>query len=276
MLRRSVSDTLRTAVTLQRRDVRSALLSPGMYVTLALALATAHFVLSGYGNLTTRNSVLVLDDPLYLPIYLAAMLFSVYLGLTAAVSIARERDQGTFEVLFFAPVSFRAYVLGRFLAPVTTYTILGLVYGLALLLQALAFNLRAAQSAWLALALTLPLVGAVVAFGLFLSATCGRVRPAILLFVAFVAAFLGIQVLADAYGGGGDVSILGTVLRSVLDTLTLGTQVLSPYAYLARGMEAAAVGDISAYAVTVLGSLVYTGVLLTATVWVLRRRGVAV
>ena len=69
-----------------------------------VACLAASLVLQNTLGYVSRNAVLSTRQPLFLPIAFMVAVVSLYLGLSAALGVARERDRGTLSVLLFGPV----------------------------------------------------------------------------------------------------------------------------------------------------------------------------
>src|SRR5262249_10763966 len=99
---------------LTRREAGGLLGHLPLYLATAAGLAVCAFLLQD------QLDALQTDGPPALTAHLAGGLWAgpvavtLYLGLSGAVSVARERERGTLEVLFYAPLTEGYLVLSRF------------------------------------------------------------------------------------------------------------------------------------------------------------------
>ncbi len=272
----SVKPRLHAARVVAGREALALLRSPAAYVALSVALLGAGWLLDGNLERARASGFLVDDRPFQPPLLAAILATSVFLAITAVVSVARERERGTLEVLFYGPIDEPAYVLGKFLGQVVAYLAALPVLAASLLLLSLLTGFAFSQAAILGLVVSVVPVAETVAFGLLFSALAGRLRTAILLFVATIALFLGIAV---AYS----VVVLVPVespsspilpLRNTLAALNTLVAWLSPFASLERALDAAALGAWLTMAQTLAAAVTYTAAALGAATLGLRRRGV--
>ena len=124
------------AFLIQRREWRSMIFGWGMYITLSLSLLAAMLILRNHLNFVGENGLLVVAGAFTLPLFAVIFLSSLFLAISSVVTIAREREQGTMEALFYAPIDSFAYVFGKYLAQVATYLVMVIIYAVCFLLYA--------------------------------------------------------------------------------------------------------------------------------------------
>jgi ABC-type transport system involved in multi-copper enzyme maturation permease subunit len=267
------------ALTVQRRDLRAAVHGFGLYVTLSAAIAVAATVLRNYVRSVQDGGLYVLSNPFAIPLFGAVVLSSVYLALASATTIARERDRGTLEVLFYGPMDVAAYLLGKYLAQMGAYVLMVVVYLAALWLYALATNFVFDPNLFWAAILSVATASSVVAISILLSTLNRSVRGALVALLAIVLASLGVQLGYDyvsslsrglARGQANPLLFLQTVLGWLDGALNW----LSPFAHLERGIDALLRGSASEYLLMLGLSLLYTAVAFGLAVRALRRGGV--
>ena len=100
----ALSPRMNAIYAIVSRELRSNFYSLGLYAAITVAFTAA--VLSVTSNLSSiaQNGLMSLNSPLSDPLRYAVILGAAYLALCSAMSITRERDQGTLEVLFTAPL----------------------------------------------------------------------------------------------------------------------------------------------------------------------------
>lgn len=264
---------------IQRRDLQAMVYGLGIYFTLFLSLLVSSLLIKNNLGLASKRGVLVMTRPLYLPFFLTAVLSSLYLAVSSATSISRERDQGTLEVLFYGPLDYISFILGKYMSQMVIYLLIISINILCLALYALLFNMAfSGELVWAAL-LSLFTTSSVVAFGMLLSTFTGRVRTSLFLFLGVVLVFLAIQGGYQIVSGFSIETRPGRVnpllfIREALAFLNRLTLWLSPFSYLSRGMDALTVGNLGAYLGLLLLSALSTALLLFACIVALERKGV--
>src|SRR5438034_6195918 len=102
------------------------LYGPGMYLVVAFGMLATVPVVSSYLDAVERSRILVLADAFTLPFFVAATIAMLFLALASVATVAREKEQGTLETLFYGPVDVASYVLAKHLAQVVAYLPIGL------------------------------------------------------------------------------------------------------------------------------------------------------
>ena len=100
----------RTVRALVKRDLTTSIKSWGPYLTLTITFLTSSLILKNYLGGIGNNNILVASDPLNFPLYISLVVISFYLAILSAITISRERDRGTLEVLFYGPVNNTSYI----------------------------------------------------------------------------------------------------------------------------------------------------------------------
>lgn len=267
------------ALTVQRRDLRATLYGFGLYVTMAAAIAVAATILRNYVKSVLDSGLYVLSNPFAIPLFGAVVLSSVYLAIVSTTTIARERDQGTLEVLFYGPVDIIAYLLGKYLAQMCVYALMAAGYLVAFALYALVTNFVFDLSLLWAALLSVATASVVVTLGILLSTLNRSVRSALFTLLAVVLAFLGVQLGHDYVSGLVSGLARGRYnpllfLQAVLTWLDQIVNWLSPFAHLERGIDALLRGSRGEYLLMLGLSLLYTAVAFGLAVRTLRRKGV--
>lgn len=273
-----LSERLFAAGQIGRRALISSLHSLGFYGVTALALAAASTLVLNNLAFLDENGLLVLIRPFFLPIFVCAVVISLYLALHATLHLVREREQGTLRVLFFGPVDAVSYLLGRLWSQSALFALAGS----ALLLWAVAVgrltSLLVQADLLAVLGLGLLANAALVAFGLLVGAWGRTARTALILFALAILLALLIQ-----FGDQAILSLAGQTpanrqdplafLRAALEGLNDLLLWFSPFAQMSRGMDALLVGDGGLL-------LIHTGaisaqaiVYFIGAVWTLKRGG---
>lgn len=251
-------------------------LSSGPYAVLSLSLAT--------GLLVARNTLLtiragylsVIADPLLTPLLAVSMLGGFLLALMASLSVARERELGILETLFYGPLSFLDYLLGKLLAHLVAY--LGILGAFLLGISVIARSTRLALSSsiWPIGLLSAFTVAALIGFGLFSAALMRTMRGAFLLLTGVgmvVAALLAANVVLTSIVSTRGYSGLIT-LRDAVAAINRVLSWLSPPSYLVNGIDAALRGTWLEWIQSVGASLLHAVASMTVSAILFQRKGV--
>lgn len=260
-----------------RRDLTNMLWGPGIYVITTLALFAALLLLRNYLNFVGESGLVVLSGAFNFPLFVTIFLSALFLALTSVMTIARERDTGTIEVLFYGPIDSSAYVVGKYLAQLVTYLVMLVLLGFVFLLFVNATNFTFPNSLGWVVLLSVLVASDVIAFGIFLSALSSRVRTALAIFLGVVIVLLAIQFgdqLVTAIPLESRYYNPVLVLQNTLGYLGQLVRWVSPFSYLTQGMEAVRRGDSAGYLLTCGVAFVFTLIFLVLAVVVLNRKGV--
>lgn len=258
------------------REAGAVMRGIGVYVALALALVAAAWVLLIDVRALEAAGLLVLADPFRAPLAFAMLVLAAFLALSAAVSTARDRESGTLEVLFYAPVDEISCVLGKVGGLLVVYVAALPMLFAAFALLALITGFALTPAILLSLALSIVPAAEVVSFGVLLSIGAGRVRTAVLLLLGATAVLLG---AALAYGMVllvpiTDPSSPVLALRDALAALDAIVRWISPFAYLERVIDGALTGAWRAALTSLAATVGYTLLMMAGAAYSLRRRGV--
>jgi ABC-type transport system involved in multi-copper enzyme maturation permease subunit len=273
------SATNTTAITLSfiRWEFLKTLFSFQNYIAVFVSLCVAWLMVNGMINTVAQNGLIIEANPFILPFLATLLPYAVFLALAVAVSLAREIENRTFEVLFFAPIRFSSFVLGRFLGQLTYYLLalpLVLVFFIG---YATSVNLRIGPGFLGAIALSPFTVASVIGFGFLIAAYFRKTRVTVVVLLAVILFFLGVQfahvLLPTLQPAEADTTLL--VLTDVVDVMYRVVEWISPFAYLTKGVDAAQIRAPELYARVVLASLAYTILTLVLSGWVLREKGIS-
>jgi len=245
------------------------------YLAIFLSLCVAWIMLNSTINTVRRNGILVTANPFLVPFLATLLPYAIFLALAVAISLAREMEGRTMEVLFYAPVRFSSFVVGRFLGQMTYYLIAFPFIIVFFLGYATSMNLRITPGLLGAMALSPFTVSSVVGFG-FLTASClRRARLTAVVLLATISVLLAIQFGYDVLASlqASEVSTPMILLSEIVNVAYRVIEWVSPFVFLAKGVDAAQIGAPYLYGTVLLGSIAYTGTTLALSVLVLRRRG---
>ncbi len=256
------------------RNVGAGLTHPFFHGALSLGLLGGVLLLTNQLNALADSGLLVLDDPLLLPLITVALVIGVYTAFNSAFRVAGERESGTLTVLCFGPVDELIYLAAQWLEQVVIYSggIGGglLILGVAALMLGLPFSPLLAGAAGLSLLLGLCL-GAV---GLVAAALTSRIRTAFWVMLSIFGLFFGLQfgvLLLRAAAGAGPALI---PIRDGLEWALRLIKMASPFSYFLKGIEGLQMGKTGPLLGAVFSSLAFAAALFGAAVAALRRKEV--
>jgi hypothetical protein len=267
----------RPTAAMIRLDLFSTLTALAPYAVVAVAATLAAFVLQNDLHRVEEDGLLVIGDPFAVPLYGGVLLLSVYLAASAAMTVAREREQGTVELLAYGPVNAFSYQLAKFISHVLQYTfLLVLLLGTYLLLAAVT-GLHLRGTPLLAMALSIGPAAAATALGLLVAALVRRVRPTILSVLGLALGAVGLQVarevLARLPAPEFHVNPV-QVLRWGAFTVSSITQWLLPFGYVDRVLSVMLRGDLLGAFGAALAACAYAAVGLILAAAALDRTGI--
>lgn len=267
---------LNVIIVLSKQECWSTLQSPMAYVWCTGGILLAALVIDTYLEAIDTLGIGVYEDPLKYPFLLAVLWCGFYFSLWASTRISRERESGTLEVLFWAPVNDLGLIFGKILGSVTASAVfIVLVLGflaVASRLTGLAFPQNMAGC----LLSSVVFVGSMVAVGTFVSTLAGRIRTAVAMLAVAVAFFLGLQIAVGFLGNLPPEQLSRSLLlmRDSLLLLTKITGILSPVQCFNWSFEALQLGNTRQYALSMAIALTHFAAFVAISVLTLKVRGV--
>jgi hypothetical protein len=285
-------ERLHAALVIARRQAFETLLSPGLYVTLALGLLLGFFLVSGFTSSVDTAGFNPLRNPLYEALtrslsgifgatftaklfaegpFTLALLASflpvfLFLAIGSVFRFGQEKSAGAVELLAYGPADGTSYFIASFFkdAALTAGALL-LIAGF-LAICAGTGNLALGPLFVVSLPMLFLLSLATFAYGILCSILSGNASAAL-------AAFLGILVLFLLVLGG-TLAIASDSVRTAASAATAVVQWFSPFFYASLCVRALQAGS----AAGVLGSLgllvLLAAALLAVSHFAIRRRGV--
>lgn len=269
---------VRTIGVLAGREFRITMRSTATYAALSLAFGLAGWMLSNDVALVRSNGLMVHAAPFRAPLLGALLVLSSFLAVSAVLSVARDRDRGTLEVLFYGPVNETTYLAAKLAGLIGAYVVLmpALLGGLALLGLLTRFEISLELLA--ALVLSVVPAAAVVTIGLLLSAVAKRVRSAILIFIGVVGLFVGAETSYSLVSRipVDDPASPVLPLRDALGAVDGALARISPFTYLEQVFDSAGTGAWAAVGGSLAILLAGTAVAGVLAVLALKWRGVRI
>ncbi|MCS7241595.1 MAG: ABC transporter permease [Candidatus Caldatribacterium sp.] len=262
--------------TLFKRDFLYSLYSLGYYVALFVSFIASSFILKNFLDSIGEEDILVSAYPLNYPLYITLIIISLYLVILSGVSISREREQGTLEVLFYGPVTPGSFLWGKYLKDLCLGIVALGFTALYFYLVSLFTNLGFTTGLIKALIMSIFLLSCVVSFGLFISSLTGRIRSSVLALVAILGAFLAIQLGYNALLGFEKESLSVPMLyvRQAMSYVFRGISWISPFAYLSRGLDSVVLENPLLYVANIGYAVAYSLVFMVLSVYVMSKKGV--
>jgi len=152
------------------QEVRDSLLGWGVYITTSAGLLLTVLLLYNSVRFVRESGLEILSRPFLSPVQAALTVAILYVTVGVALVIARPREQGALQILFFAPVDAVILVGAHFVSGVLIYAIQALILVPLVVLLALLTNVFFPPAIVGGVLLSLTVAGLAVAFGLFLSA----------------------------------------------------------------------------------------------------------
>jgi ABC-type transport system involved in multi-copper enzyme maturation permease subunit len=261
---------------LQWRDMRSLFFSPGPFLALAVGAGAALLIVSDNLDAISSNHILILTDAFSAPFFASATIAMFFLALSSVASVARERDQGTIEVLFYGPVDHASYLLGKHLAQLVAYVAMIVTFSGLFLAYSGMTGLRLGPEFALEVILSVFTAAAVAAFGLLLSTLTRGVRSAYALFLAITVLFLAIHFGSQLLSGVPLANNFSPLLfvRDLTIWLDAIVSVVSPFAVLESGVDAVVRRSFAEYLGMLALSTAHCVILLALAIHFLQRKGV--
>ena len=259
------------------QQLRDTLFGWGVYMTTAVSVAIAALQIFNSVRFVGESSLNILAQPFLLPLQVALSLSMLFVAIEATLSIARPREQGSLQVLFFAPVDEPIWIGGNFLAGLLIYIFFVLLTLPILLLLAWVTNFVVPMQLIWATIPTLFVIGVTTAFGLFVSAAVPSARSAVLILVAFILILLGLQSAYTALLSIPPTSRFYDALlfiRTILVNLQTVLSWLSPFHMLDNVLTASLNNDWQGLIRQLGIAFITTAVWLLTAVRMLQRKGV--
>jgi len=276
MAQKGFSLSIQTIKALSKRDLYSTLRSWGIYIVAFLSFIASSFILKNYLDSIQADDILISADPLNYPLFISVIIISFYLAILSAISISREKDQGTLEILFYGPVSSLTYILGKYIKDILTYLVMVVFFLVYFWGVSLLTNLGFSYGLLKTILVSIFSVSCIVSFGLFISCLTGKMRNSIIWLVGILALFLAIQIGQTILLGMPEenMSPVLTYLGDTLSVVSQGINWISPFSYLTRGIDSVQLGNTLLYGLNILYSLAYSAILLLLSIFILKRKGV--
>ena len=260
-----------------RQQARDTLFGWGLYVSATAAMVIAAVLVYNSVHFAGESGLNIVAQPFFLPMQVVVSLALLYVTVEATLAISRPREQGSLQVLFFAPIDVPVLVIGYLLAGLIVYVLFLALLIPPLLLLAWATNFVLPAALIWALLPSLLVAGVAIAFGLFISAAAPSARAAVLILVAGLLILLAIQGAYTALLNIPPTSRFYDALlflRLFLDAVQDLLLWISPFRMVDAVLSSTLRADWSMLIGQVGVALISTVLWTAAAIWALRRRGV--
>ncbi len=247
-----------------------------LYVALTAAFLAASLAIRAFAGQVAALGFVITPDPLLLPLQIVVVLAVLYSGVAAVTALTREREQGVIELLFYAPLGYTDYILGRALEGLLAFLPAALLSFVYTVMIGWMSGVGVGQDVVLAALAALIPAAVCIALALVIGAAIGHVRLGVAVYGVVIGLMLALQ--------GGDVALntaissgpVGTSLlmvRTPLDTLAALVSWLSPAGYTVACFNAIREGSAIGLVPIAGIALLYTALLLMTAGYLLRTRG---
>jgi len=276
MAKKKFSLTAHSIKVLIKKELVGSLYGWGFYGAIFVSLIICSFILKNFIGGIREENILISSYPLNFPLFVSVIVVSLYLVIISAISISREREQGTLEVLFYGPVSSFSFTIGKYFKDIFLYLITLIFFAVYFFGVSSLTNLGFTYSLTKALALSIFWVSCVISFGLFISSLTGRVRNSIIWLIAILLAFLAIQFVHSIFLNFPEEALSSPLvyLRKTLYYISKGISWVSPFSYISRGMESIQIESMKLYLLNIAYCIVYSVIFLVLSVYILKLKGV--
>lgn len=263
--------------TIGKKEFMSTIRSGGIYFTMFFSFMIISIGLYFFTE-NIKNSVFILSrtmEPLSLIFMISVVgIFSLYFATNSVTTIARERHDKTLEVLFYGPIDEFSFIIGKFTGMMFVFLFMLLCSLAFILLVDLFVHIGNFYEILKLSFLSIFLISCIITLGIFLSIFTSSVSGSISLLIGFFIALTVLQIM----GGIIDV-FLGdnqsiSMIKDTIMNLISNVKYISPIEYLSMGWDSIASKDNTKYLLSLLYSLIYSGVFLGLSTVALIKRGV--
>lgn len=270
-----LSDRVHAVRSLAARELRSGLLSAGVYVPVSIGFIISSFVVRNYIKTIEGNGMMMLSNPLNQPLYWCIIVAAIYLALSSAISIAKEKEQGTLEILFHGPVDMESFVVSKFAEHLVVYVVFAVLFTAFFWITSLLTNFGMGVSFLTMILSSIVLSACTISFGTLVSALAPKIKNATFIFLGLVVLFLTTQVLGQVLSSvqPDDFSTFAAYLRVVVEGITQLLSWVSPFDYVTRGMNAIMINNPLSLLYSLLEAVAYVVVTLYLSIIILKSKG---
>jgi len=268
---------MQTAIIMHKRDLRIALFGPVLHIFTTVSILVGIVIIRNYLSYIESNGLYPMPDLFSFPFRWVIIVTGVYIAFSAVVAIARERESGAMELLFYGPVDNVSYVIGKYSAQFTLYCLLIVLYLICFLILSNITGVQIPASFFMMMLLSVFTGAYLISVGVFVSMVSTSVRSATLVFLALIASTLliqGSQAWLSNIAPVSDYYNPVLLLQQLLGWVQIGLSWLSPFSYLNYGVDEMLRGNMNAFLRVIGLSIVFCLVFIVSSVIGLKFRGV--
>jgi len=260
---------------LAKRELTSSLYGWGFYAAIFISSLVSSFILKNFLQGIIAENIFITSFPLNFPLFTSIIIISFYLVIVSAISISREKVQGTLEILFCGPVSSSSFLLSKYFTDMALYLIILGFFVFYFLGASLLTNLGFTWDLIKAFLVSIFLASCMISFGLFISSLTSKIRSSIVWVIGLLIAFLAVWFLQNIFINipSEALSLWMRYLQKALVIIHQFVNWVSPFSCLSRGMEAIRAGSMKLLALNILYSIIYTVILLILSIYILKAKG---
>jgi hypothetical protein len=287
-----MSTRLYAARVLAKRKIFETFIQPGYYIVLSISFLACYFFIDHFIGAVDSSGFSIQLDPLYatvgktlqaalgetmlqklfmegpflvvLFVFLIPML--IFLSFTSVFKHGLDKKVGAVELISYGPADGTSYFLAVFFKDI----LLGFLSIIAILIFAFigaqVNNLVLGQQFLFSLITAFFVAAAVFSYGIVASAVTENGGSAVILFFAIIVFFLALTL--------GSLSIAGGYVQNLFRTLSLIIQWISPFYYWGLALRAVETGSAGMYLLSTVLLIALSGILLWASHYIVRSKGV--
>ena len=277
-IKEGLSHRFNAVRVITKRELKSTFFyGVGIYLAIFVSLLISSLLLKNYLDGIKDQGMLMMSDPLNYPLFITTLISSFYLAIISSISISREKDHQTIEVLFYGPIDYVSFVIAKYVNGIIAYLIMVLFFLVYFFFISFLTNFSLSFNFARLIILSIFLASCMISFGLFLSSLTTRIRSSIISFIGIAVGFFAVQILYRILGGTKP-ELLSTpllYLRNIMEVFYVWCiQWISPFSYFDRGLTAVSLGIYWEYVISIISSLLYSIIMVLFSILILRKKGI--
>ena len=287
-----MSDRARAARVIAKRQVFEAVVSPGLYVSLVVGLFLGYALVSGFARSVDSSGfnpqmnplydiigrglegafgktfvdALFAEGPLPFAFWVSFVPIFLYVAVSSVFKFGLEKSAGAVELVAYGPADGTSYLIASAIKDLLLNLIAIIVLVAFLVVAAALYSYVAGPELFVAALVGFFLSLALSAYGSLMSMLTMNASSSLALFLGIVLLFLVVLF--------GSVAIAGEYVRSLSTVLAYAIQWISPFFYGNLSLRANAAGDPLGVVAGIVLLAVLTVVILAASHFIIRARGV--
>lgn len=189
------SEQARVSSVLTLKDIKADLTSWELVLTVGVVYGVLSFVLSSIVSGVRESDIVISTDPLAFTYLISILLPLISVSLSSLISVIREKQNGTLQVLFFGPVSSVAYLMAKFLGRLFVYIVFLLFILVYFICMGYMTNIQISVEFLKIMLTSLLLSACIVNLSLLISVISRSIAKAILLMIVLILGFSGADIM---------------------------------------------------------------------------------